>query len=95
MIKVALNPHRLASGDYYSSPPARDEWYNRINEMKKWCRDTFGKGYDKPTRTWLWRSGGGSEWGTNGRNLKVIYFYPVFYFASEAHATWFLMRWSK
>lgn len=93
MIKVALNHHRLSAFNYYTSTHA--EWYNRINEMKKWCRDTFGKGYDKPTRTWIWRSGGGTEVDTDGHNSGVIYFYPVFYFVSEAHATWFLMRWSK
>lgn len=83
MIKVKLTKYKLIASGYYNGESfflfdkSRDE-------MKQWCRDTFGKGYNKNIKSWLWKSS--TIWEDD-----VLY--PVFYFTSETHASWFLLRW--
>ena len=66
------------------------KYYTTHDEMRDWCRTTFGKGYDKKAKSWLWKS-----------RITVATDIPchhwaertVFYFAKEEHATWFLLKW--
>lgn len=53
-------------------------------ELKKWCRDTFGKNQRGKPPTW--RSY--YEYGCYESNVSMIFF-----FALEKHANWFKMRW--
>lgn len=63
-------------------------FYRKFDEMKDWCRATYGKGYDRKTKTWIWKS------GTLVRHGKLVEWREttVFYFSKEEHATWFLLN---
>lgn len=68
-----------------------------MNEMKDWCRETFGK--NKRNQSPIWRSGTESHWNELDEDDEFYKYddeeqYPVFYFNSEEHASWFKMRWS-
>ena len=89
MIKVKLKKYKILEEDIYS--PEQYKVLAIVKEMKQWCRDTYGKGYDNSTRTWCWRSGMTFEDIDDDYNSYMEY--PVFYFTSEEHTSWFLMRW--
>lgn len=89
MIKVKLTNYKLPISGYYNGIDYF-EFYKNITEMKQWCRDTFGKGYNKHTKSWQWKSA--TMW-VETYSGAIDHFHPVFYFTSEIHASWFLMRW--
>jgi hypothetical protein len=92
MIKVKLKKYHISEFELFT--PKYYELLTTYKEMKQWCRDTYGKGYDDATRKWCWRSGVNSEEVENDDyNTYMMVKYVVFFFTSEEHASWFLMRW--
>jgi hypothetical protein len=91
MIKVKLKKYHISAFDLYT--PKYYELLTTYKEMKQWCRDTYGNGYDAATRKWCWRSGVNSEEEVVIDGYDTYMKYVVFFFTSEEHASWFLMRW--
>lgn len=93
MKKVILKGHGLSEYDMYTKKASN--WYAMMSDMKNWCRQTFGKGYNTVNRKWGWRSGCTVvlEFDEFDEFEQEVH-YPVFYFTEESHATLFLIRWS-
>lgn len=95
MIKVKLKKYKISDGNRYT--PNHYEILKTIDQMKQWCRDSFGPGYDKSTKKWHWQSR--MEIEMVHEEISNSYFsnsfchFPVFYFTSEEKASWFLIRW--
>lgn len=68
------------------------DWFTH-NQMKQWCRDTFGKNQVGKSRIWT----SFYESDIRIRNESEYYkpkCYMTFFFASEKHANWFILRWT-
>ena len=65
---------------------------DKIDDMKQWCRDNFGKGHNG--KRFLWKSCiNWYEYYDEVNRFYDICEYPVFMFDKEEHATWFSIRW--
>lgn len=81
MIKV-----EIPSGDHYSA-------FQKVQEIKKWCRMTFGK--NKRGEPLQWR--GTIDYGYVESDIDpfgwVNVYYCAFFFKTQEQATLFLLRW--
>ena len=91
MIKVKLTKYKILEEDIFT--PDHYKMLSIVQEMKQWCRDSFGPGYDKNTKKWHWRSTMVYEDIDEYDFYNTYMQFPVFYFTSEEKATWFLIRW--
>lgn len=91
MIKVKLTNYRIGDTDVFT--PDYYKMFEIFQEMKQWCRDSFGSGYDKSTKKWNWRSRMVYEDIIEYDFYNGYMQFPVFYFTSEEKANWFLIRW--
>ena len=66
------------------------KYYTTHDEMRDWCRTTFGKGYDKKAKSWLWKSRILVATELDSFRWAEC---TMFYFAKEEHATWFMLNW--
>ena len=66
------------------------KYYTTHDEMRDWCRTTFGKGYDKKAKSWIWKSRILVATELDSFRWAEC---TMFYFAKEEHATWFMLNW--